>query len=235
MVYAIVAFGAVYLLLFILRCKNERSVQGVFTKNMTSMAFILTALMSCYKNPSSWQYGIMIICGLVFGMLGDIYLDLKWVYPNDMKKYLNYGFLFFGFGHLFYMGAMFVGAKLTIVQMLIAAAVGVVVAIGNLLLEKPMKQKFGEFKVIVTIYSFILAMMTATAVISAIVTGEKSFIMFAVGAVLFLVSDLILSPMYFGEGKNTPLNFILNHVTYYAGQFMIALTIYYMAGIAPAV
>ena len=220
--------GLISLILFIVRCKDKRSVQGVYTKNMTSIMFIFTAVMSTFNNPTQWQYGFMLTCGLIFGMLGDIYLDLKWVYPDDMKKYLEYGFICFGFGHLFYIGAMLVAAKLSFKHMLIAAVVGAVVAAGNRLLEKPMKQNFGKFKGIVTIYSFILAMMVATSVVSAIVTGEKSFIIYAVGAILFLISDLILSPMYFGEGKNTPTNFILNHVTYYAGQYLIAFSIFFM-------
>lgn len=220
--------GFISLILFIVRCKDKRSVQGVYTKNMTSIMFIFTAVMATFNNPTQWQYGFMLTCGLIFGMLGDIYLDLKWVYPDDMKKYLEYGFICFGFGHLFYMGGMFVAAGLTFKHILIAAVVGSVVAVGNLLLEKPMKQDFGKFRAIVTVYSFILAMMVATSVISAIVTGEKSFIVYAVGAVSFLISDLILSPMYFGEGKNTPANFILNHVTYYAGQYLIAFSILLM-------
>ncbi|MCM1363769.1 MAG: lysoplasmalogenase [Faecalibacterium sp.] len=229
MVFVPVVFGLIFLIIFIVRCKDKRSVSGVYTKNSTSMMFLLTAVMACYQNPAQWKYGLFITVGLVFGMLGDIYLDLKWVYPDDMKKYLEYGFICFGFGHMFYIPAIAKAAQLTIVQIIIAAVIGIVVAVGNLLLEKPMKQKFGEFKLIVSLYSFILATMVATAVISAIVTAQAAFIILAVGAILFIISDLILSPMYFGEGKNTPLNFILNHVTYYAGQFLIALSIYFMA------
>ena len=87
-----VVCGAVFLILFIMKCKNERSVTGVFLKNAASVFFILTAICSCYQNPDHWRYGMLIISGLVFGMLGDVYLDLKWVYPNDMKKYLIMGF-----------------------------------------------------------------------------------------------------------------------------------------------
>ncbi len=228
MIYVPIGCGALFLIMFIFKCKDKRSVDGVFLKNTTSLFFILTAMMACYQNPDSWQYGLITIGGLVLGMLGDIYLDLKWVYPDDMKKYLNTGFINFGLGHLFYISGLAIVAKLSVKHLLIAAAVGVVVAIGNLLLEKPMKQKFGEFKAIVTIYSFILATMVATSVICAIVTGCTAFIIYAVGAVLFMISDLILSPMYFGEGKNTPVNFILNHVTYYAGQYLIALSIFFM-------
>ncbi len=228
MVYSTVAMGALSLLFFLIKCKDKRSVEGVFLKNFASIFFILTAIQGTVSNSEHYKYGILIICGLIFGMLGDIYLDQKWVYPDDKKQYLYAGFIAFGFGHLFYIPAMIKMAELELKYLLIPLAVGIIVAIGNLLLEKPMKQNFGEYKVIVTIYGFMLSFMAATAVMCAILTGKTAFIVFAAGGVLFLISDLILSPMYFGEGKNTPMNFILNHVTYYAGQYLIALTAYLM-------
>lgn len=232
MVYIPVAFGAVALLAFIMKCKNQRSVGGVFLKNITSIFFILTAVCGIYNNPTHWQYGVLIMLGLVFGMLGDIYLDQKWVYPDDMTMYLNAGFVFFGIGHLCYIPAILMASGMGAKDMLIPVIVGVVVGAGNLVLEKPMKQDFGKFRVIVTVYGFILATMAGTAVLAAVKTGLTAFIVYAVGSVLFMLSDLILSPMYFGEGKNTPTNFILNHVTYYAGQFMIALSIALLPALA---
>ena len=217
--------GAFFLVAFLLKCKDKRSVTGVFLKNATSIFFILTAVCGIVKNSASWKYGLLIVVGLVFGMLGDIYLDQKWVYPKDMKQYLYAGFICFGIGHLFYIPALVTTAHISMKLMIIPVIVGVVVAVGNLLLEKPMKQKFGEYKAIVTVYSFILAAMVATADVAAFVSKHPAFIVYAIGSVLFLVSDLVLSPMYFGEGKNTPTNFIVNHVTYYLGQYMIAFSV----------
>ena len=220
-----IVIGAFFLVAFLLKCKDKRSVTGVFLKNATSIFFILTAVCGIVKNSASWKYGLLIVVGLVFGMLGDIYLDQKWVYPKDMKQYLYAGFICFGIGHLFYIPALVMTAHISMKLMIIPVIVGVAVAVGNLLLEKPMKQKFGQYKAIVTVYSFILAAMVATAVVAAFVSGHPAFIVYAIGSVLFLVSDLVLSPMYFGEGKNTPTNFIVNHVTYYLGQYMIAFSV----------
>jgi len=46
--------------------------------------------------------------------------------------------------------------------------------------------------------------------------------LFFIGALLFLLSDLVLSGTYFGTGKRRPVDVILNHILYYAGQFLIA-------------
>lgn len=227
--FTCVVIGMLFLVAFILKCKDKRSVGGVFLKNAASIFFILTAICGIFKNPSQWKYGALIVIGLGFGMLGDIYLDEKWVYPNDKKMYLYAGFISFGIGHLFYISALVINTAISAKLMLIPVAAGIVMAIGNLLLEKPMKQNFGKYKAIVTVYCFILTAMVVTAIVAAVKTQHTAFIVYAIGGVLFLVSDLVLSPMYFGEGKNTPTNFIINHVTYYFGQYMIALSVLLLA------
>ena len=57
---------------------------------------------------------------------------------------------------------------------------------------------------------------------------ETTLNLFFIGAVLFAVSDLVLSGTYFGEGKERPVDFILNYVAYYGGQFLIAFSLYYL-------
>ena len=49
-----------------------------------------------------------------------------------------------------------------------------------------------------------------------------------VGGVLFLLSDLILSGTYFGEGKRRPVDIVTNHVAYYAAQFVIASAVMFI-------
>ncbi len=228
MIYIPVILGAISLVAFMVKCNKQRSVGGVFIKNIVSIFFILTAVLGTYLNGEHWQYALTVIVGLAFGMLGDIYLDQKWVYPPDDNKYLAAGFTAFGVGHVFYVAGMYIKAQFEVKDMIIPVIVGVVVAVGNLILEKPMKQDFGKFRPVLVVYGFILALMMGTAFMAAIKTGQTAFMLYAAGSVFFLLSDLILSPMYFGEGKNTPVNFVLNHLTYYVGQYLIALSIFFM-------
>ena len=138
------------------------------------------------------------------------------------------GFISFGIGHFFYMGAIYTQAKFTLKDMLIPLVVGAVVTAGNLILEKPTKQKYGKFYAIVTLYGLILGTMVGTSLWAAIKTGQVAYIVYNVGAILFLISDIILSPMYFAikQDRNTPFNFVINHATYYIGQFMIAFSVF---------
>ena len=52
--------------------------------------------------------------------------------------------------------------------------------------------------------------------------------MFLVGAVLFAISDLVLSGTFFGKGKERPIDFILNYLTYYGAQFTIAMVLLFI-------
>ncbi len=203
---------------------------GVFNKMITSIFFVLTAFFGTLKqvdagNSAAVKYGLAVIIGLFFGLLGDVFLDQKWVYPNDMKKYLNCGFIVFGIGHIFYCTAMSVTAGLKFKWIALGIGVGAVVTIVNALLEKPTHQNFGEFRGILTVYSLLVGCTPGFALAAFIATRETAYIILLIAGVFFLISDVILSPMYFGKDKNTPTNFVINHVTYYIAQYLIALSI----------
>lgn len=232
--YLSLAIGACFLLAFLIKCNKKRSVPGVFLKSLTSVFFILTAVTGAFNNtanPEAWRYAILIAAGGVLGLMGDIYLDQKWLYPEHSDQYLNLGFTSFALGHFFYIGAMYTHAKFEIKDLLIAIGIGALIMIVNMILEKPTKQDYGKFKAITIAYTLILGTMVGTAFWAAILTKQVSYIVFTIGAISFLVSDIILSPMYFSikKNKNTPFNFVLNHVTYYVGQFMIAFTAFLLA------
>ncbi len=234
-IYASCALGAASLISFLVNFNKKRTVMGVFNKMTVSIFFILTAFFGILQSmdkigdPSIIKFGLLVLIGLVFGMLGDIYLDQKWVYPKDDKKYLYAGFITFAIGHIFYMTAIATKAQLKLTQILLGVCVGLIVVIVNIFIEKFGPQDFGEFRPIVTFYTLLVGSTPGVALMAAIAThGEPAFIVFTVGAVFFLISDIILSPMYFAEGKNTPINFVINHVTYYIGQYMFALSIIFL-------
>ena len=224
--YLSLGLGMVSLIAFLIKCNKQRSVGGVFIKNITSIFFLFTAATSVFYNQDFWKYGVLILIGGVFGMLGDIYLDQKWVYPQHNDNYLNAGFISFGIGHFFYIGAIFLHMGFGFKDFLVPVIVGIVVAAFTLITEKPTKCNFGKFKAIVTVYCLVIGTMAGTALWAMIQSDfSVQYIVFEVAALLFLLSDIILSSMYFGT-KNTPVNFVLNHTSYYFAQFLIAFSVF---------
>lgn len=224
--YLSLGLGLISLIAFMVKCNKQRSITGVFIKNLASLFFLATTATAIYYNQQFWQYGILILIGGIFGMLGDIYLDQKWLYPQHNDNYLNAGFICFGVGHFFYMGAITLHLGFTVKDFLVPLIAGIGVAVFTLATEKPTKCNFGKFKLTVTIYCLVIGAMAGTALWGAIQTGGSiQYIVFVAAAVLFLLSDIVLSSMYFGN-KNTPLFFVINHTTYYLAQFFIAFSVY---------
>ena len=69
--------------------------------------------------------------------------------------------------------------------------------------------------------------MTAFLSIFSMVVNDfsRNTILLSVGAVAFLLSDLVLSNIYFKKGGNTNPNVVINHTLYYLGQFALAATL----------
>ena len=226
--------GAVFLCAFLKMRVKKASAKAAVVKAMVSVCFMLSWLVLAFAHMT--KFAMFIGGGLLFGLLGDIWLDLKFCYRDDSDFYTRMGFLSFAVGHFFYIAAIVSGTAGGFRPLSILPAVGVAVVVGLVVFfgEKVMGLKYGKYKLISTLYGALLFGMTAFAFFSALFSGfaeNKHLIVMAVGGVLFAVSDLILSGTYFGTGKNRPVDIITNHVTYYAAQFVIAGAILCTAGL----
>ena len=229
MIIAIV-LGAGLLVTYILVCCRNRNVLGVEVKSLVSVCYIATAALSLLEKPENHKFGLLIILGGVMGLLGDVYLDQKWIHLNHKDKYLILGFLNFGIGHIFYITASVTNAGLGIKDMLIPVIIALGISVFNEFLAKFLDQDYGKFRWIVFAYSFVLSLMMATAGSAYFKTQATAYLVFAVAGAFFLLSDVVLSAIYFtrGEKKVTVGRFIINIVTYYIAQYLIASTPYFI-------
>lgn len=221
-----VVCGAIFLIIYIIKCCKQRSVSGIFVKSMVSVFYLLTVASAIFAVPENYDYGLFILMGGVFGLLGDIFLDQKYTHADYKDTYLNMGFVSFGVGHFFYISALWKSANLTLSDIWLPVATAVVIPVGNLVLSKFFGQDFGKFKAITTIYATVLSFTVGSSIMAYIQTGYIGHLLFAIAGVSFLASDLVLSAMYFTvtKDKNTPMRFIINIVTYYLAQYLIALS-----------
>lgn len=209
---------------------KKTNVKSLMLKSFTSVMFILTGVFLAMGKPS--LYSALIVAGLVCGILGDIWLDMKFMYRQDERFLTNAGFISFAAGHFFYIAAIITGASaFKAIAILPSLAVAVIAALVVYFGEKIMKLKYGSYKMISTLYGGLLFFVTAFGLFTCIFGGfseNKHLFVFFIGGVLFVISDLILSGTYFGEGKNRPVDIITNHVSYYLAQFVIATSILFM-------
>ena len=205
--WVLLAIGIVMTGIFLFLRVKKGGISALYAKAAASLCFISTAFAATSANRDNIQFGLWVAFGLILGMVGDIWLDLKWIYLQDKDSYLYSGFISFLLGHICFNVAIYKSYRFTGKTLAVSIGVSLLIAIGNILTEKLMKNHFGKFKFIVFLYTFFLALTMV------------------VGGVLFTLSDAVLSGMYFAENKNTKFNIFLNHILYYAAQFTMAATI----------
>ncbi len=211
-------------------------VKETLIKTGASCFFILTACGSFLGEMGTYGheriYKVLILAGLSFGLLGDVFLELKCVKTEMDEFYTRLGFIMFMFGHLFYIIGMcyyHVQAKIT-GFLLLPVLFGLALGILTVVTEKWMRVSFGKMKKIVLLYGTLLFTMLAVSGKLAIQASfhDAARNLFFIGAILFAISDEILSGTYFGEGKERPVDLISNGITYYAAQFLIGLSLSYL-------
>lgn len=226
-----ICLGAVLLAFFLIEKVKQYSVKAVMLKAGASLCFVAVAAVSLYAKGYH-ALSIFVTLGLFFGVLGDIWLDFKYVFKEHNVIFTYAGFISFALGHACYMSGMYLEffngqSPLYIILPLVG---GLLISISNLFIAKPMKLDYSGYKVISIIYGFFLFGMTLSALsLSIMVSFSKvPLIMFFAGGLLFTISDLILSGTYFGKGKERPVDIITNTVTYYLAQFVIALALFFI-------
>ena len=208
-------------------------VAAMFAKTAASLGFIAIAIAGLYEGAEDFRAALFVLAGLVFGLIGDMMLDLKVVYLEKPEEgvYLTGGMVSFGVGHIMYLTAvcLFVGEFVT------GALIGGCVAVAAVLAcatvfggAKLMKLDFGKFRIHSLLYAFILMFMSALSVGVCITMNSADMALFAAGMVLFLLSDIVLTQMYFGGKPRDKVLCTVNHTLYYAAQICIACFVFFM-------
>ncbi len=227
--------GAAALALFLREKLRGPTLRAAIWKSVTSALFVALAVSAWVHAAAGGTLpilGAFVVPGLVFGLMGDIWLDLKFVYVRDDAPLTYAGFAVFGVGHILnQLGLLFqfyVHGKPGWV--LVPMGLALLLTLGNVALEKPMKLRFGTMKPVVLAYGFLLFLSVLLSGSLALLHQwkETALNLFFFGAVLFALSDLVLSGTYFGEGKDRPVDIVMNYLTYFPAQFLIALSLAFL-------
>ena len=236
--FILLVLGGLFLALFLLFRTKEGGIIPAILKTITSLLFVATAISGVINNyivtgtlgvTKLTFYGLIIL-GLVCGVIGDLTLDLKVTYQETNLRhsdlYTFFGMGAFGVGHMLYIVAVSIFFAFSGWSILISVALTALIFTISLFF---LKMQFGKFLIPSIVYALLLTLFLACTIVAGIFVGFTApVILLVVGAGLFLLSDLVLSMIYF-DGNEARVLIIVNHVLYYAAQFLIALSLYYIS------
>lgn len=214
--------GSLLQYLFIKEEHDENWVRADLLKGTASLMFVLIGLMGFLKLPTS-GYFLFVYLGLVFGALGDLLLNLRYVYPANGQKIFLGGILVFLIGHIFYLVAQLPLCP----KKLPAVLLGCVLTAVTLFLVFRVIEAKPAFKIFGVFYLGAIIILTVVSVWNFFTYPNVPTALFALGTILFTASDIILILNTFG-GEQTYKRRIANLSLYYAGQLLIAFSLLFI-------
>lgn len=195
-------------------------VGGLWLKGLTSFSFVVIGIVNMYyvvkTNSTERKFGIIMLIGLVFAMLGDIVLNI----------YFIGGAVLFAIGHVFYLIAYcalssykwtdLIASSIIFIPSVLIITLVPIFDFGGILME-----------MVCIIYALIISTMVGKAISNLIKTRNIVNIVIVIGSALFFFSDLMLLLNVFG-GLPRVID-ILCIATYYPAQCLLASSLYFVA------
>lgn len=216
MIYVLAVLCAALAGIFLMQEKKGRYVPAVILKGLASLCFVAIGVLSSPGTLTAKR----IVIGLILGCIADVLLNLRMVFKKVGQPIFLVGILVFLAGHVLYLAAVLPLAKNPLICFISAA---VLTALLMIWIFKRITAKMA-FKIFGVVYIGAIVLLNCVAV-SNLITRPCAFTaVFATGAVLFLVSDVVLILNTFGkEFKQSLRN--TNIALYYAGQLLIAFSL----------
>lgn len=213
-------FCLVLAAIFIVVERAERYVEADVIKGLASLTFVLLGFLGAGGFHAT-PYAAKIVVGLLVGAIADVLLNLRYVFEGKKgQAAFLVGILVFLIGHLIYLWAILPTCR----YWGIAVAAGLVCTGALMMWIFQRIEATLPFKIFGIFYIGAIAILNCMAVLALIQHPSAHTIVFLVGVVLFLMSDVILILNTFGPKKSFVMR-VSNLMLYYVGQLIIALSL----------
>ncbi len=195
---------------------KEKYAAAVALKGMASLCFVITGILC---SPGT-HIAKLIVCGLILGCIADVLLNLRMVFKEKGQMIFLVGILVFLSGHILYLAAVTPLSP----DWILYYAIGIVLtAILMVWIFKQVTAK-PAFKIFGVFYIGAIMILNCIAVGNLIADPSSFTAVFAAGAFLFLISDIVLILNTFGDQFRQNLR-VTNISLYYIGQILIAISL----------
>lgn len=219
MKHLLFAFACLILAGCFLYVENKKKyLPAVILKGAASLMFVLLGILGA-SSVGNRDSGV-IICGLILGLIADVLLNLRYVFEKKGKLIFLIGILVFLLGHIMYLIWAAGICKLFIPALLVCAVLTFILMkwiFTKITAEKP-------FKIFGVVYIGAVVLLNVVSLFNMFTAFSQRTVMFFFGALLFLLSDIVLILNTFGKEQKFKFR-ILNISLYYLGQILIALSL----------
>ncbi|HOP56846.1 MAG TPA: lysoplasmalogenase family protein [Bacillota bacterium] len=235
MIWFLLGVAVVVAGLYIYSEYHNNPLIALFSKTLASFCFIFLFAVVIYEKMvwvESPHYlgadfivfqpaAILFTLALIAGLIGDILLALRPLRPREENESIILsGTIAFASGHVFYYFALLHLSDWSVYPFVFTAIMTTAIFFVAI---KVLKFNFGKVLFPTIAYSFMIFLMIGQSFANAVQNNFNTFsVIIMIGAILFGISDLILSEIYFK--KDHPKSFVaLNLMTYYSAQILLAL------------
>lgn len=204
---------------FIKKEIDKKYIPAVILKGLASVVFVLLGFLGS-KLCGDGRVAGFVIAGLICGCIADVMLNLRLVFEKQGQPIFLVGILIFLAGHVLYLLALIPRCSCK----LICLAAGIVLTFFTMkwIFTKVTANK--TFRIFGIVYIGAIMIMTCFALGILFTAFSSHALVYALGAVLFLASDIILILNTFGSESKDSLRYA-NIWLYYLGQLLIALSL----------
>lgn len=201
----------------------DKPLWSYWSKGLASFCFLVLGISAYIYNTNAPRLVLLMVIGSILGLMGDLFLHLKQFKFKQRNLVILFGIIAFSVAQIFYYTYMVIAAGFSIYPLIFGLAFTLLIFVAG----KITKMEFGKLIVPAHLYGFLLSTVVGQALVFMLKSGISTLgILWFVGFLAFLISDLFLSFIYFGK-KDTKTFQILNHAFYYSAQILIMFGIFF--------
>jgi uncharacterized membrane protein YhhN len=218
--FALMGISAVFVGIFLRAFYKRAFNEALIFKGLASLCFVILGA-AIYLAGAQSLPELLVLIGLCCGIVGDEIIALCQVLPKHDKRAFLSGGVCFIVGHICYVVALFMRGTISWIGLALTA---VLLAALTVIYARKTKYFIPEMRRSTSLYFFIVIAFASVSA-GAFFGGFEPFaLLFAMGGLLFAMSDNILFAYKLGKNPKFSQNIIL-HVAYYLAQFSIAWSI----------
>ena len=230
----LLVLGVISSTVFIVSKVTNYSLKTIVFKTIASLFFVALAIVAFCLTEGHLYFKLFTLLGLIFGLLGDVFLGFKYVTTGKAQKiWILTGMFAFAFGHIFYIVGLLTGFYIPGQTLFIILPFVLPIAIISIymMVAKKVGINFGKGMFLFGLfYLYCLTTMVSTSLMMVCLHKFNviTLVMFFPGALCFMTSDFMLTGNYFKAGTRSKAYRAIYSVFYYIAQFVIAFAILFL-------